>query len=379
MGPALPQTAVNPSNPDPASTPSKLWLWVLLAWVVQALFRVYLDPRPLLSDDAQMPTLWQELSSALVWTLITLALVALARHRWVERAAPLGWLGIHAVATLGVISARCLFIYFSDPYLYWYPGPIQLSEVFVDSTTNNFVASWLLIGVAHAVVQSQKSRQRASEIAALRASLATSQLEALRARLNPHFIFNALNSVAETMHRDVPRADQMLVSLSALLRDGLSNNQRPLRPLREELALVRHYLTMEQARLDERLSLSWQIDPQCLDHEVPVLILQPLVENAILHGIAPCTEKGELSIRAEAAVDGLRLRVENSVGAEAAQRRTTGTGNGLRSIRERLALLYGGAAKLAVRTAEADGHAQRFQVEISIPLADASANAWRVP
>lgn len=364
---------------SPSTNRDRLWLWVGLAWVLGAFFRVFLDPHTRMSPLSTGEMLLPELSSALVWTAITLALVALARQPWVEQGTRFRWLGIHLLAVLALVTVRAVFIFGTDPWLGWYPAPPTLLTVLMDSITNNFVAGWLLIGVAHAVVQSRKRRAREAEITDLRASLAVAQLDALRARLNPHFIFNALNSVAETMHRDVRRADHMLVSLSALLRDGLSNHQPPLRPLREELALVRHYLTMEQARLDERLRVSWDIDPQSLDIDVPVLILQPLVENAILHGIAPFAEPGDLSIRAEAAMEALRLCVENSVGREDHPRPSSGTGNGLRSIRDRLALLYGGAARLDVRTTGDDGIPKRHLVDLSIPLARRGGNPGHLP
>ena len=364
---------MNRSLQGPATPSSRLWLWVLLGWVAESFFRVFLDPRTFMADDLPSPTLSRELGSALVWTLITLALIALARHPSVERAAPLRWIGVHTLATLGVIVVRTLFIAFSDPWLRWYPSPTPLPLVFMNSITNNFVAGWLLIGVAHAVVQSQKSRLRAGEIASLRASLATAQLDALRARLNPHFIFNALNSVAETMHRDVPRADHMLVSLSALLRDGLSSDTRTLRPLREEVTLARHYLTMEQARLDTRLRVVWHLEPQALDCAVPVLLLQPLVENAILHGIAPFTEPGDLWIEAGMTGGALLLRVQNSVGVDNVPPRSSGTGNSLRGLRERLRLLYDGAARMSADAVQSEAGQGRYRVAISIPCATQQA------
>ena len=188
-------------------------------------------------------------------------------------------------------------------------------------------------------------------------------LEALRAQLNPHFLFNALNSVAEMVHIDGELADRMLVALSALLRDALKQEPQQERPLREEIAAIEHYLTIEKIRLGERLQVRWDVDPACLEAPVPVLILQPLVENAIVHAIARRKASGMLAIAASDAGDTLLLRVENSAAPDDGDRR--GNGIGLRSVADRLHLLYGERARMQ----RIDVGSGAYGVELRLPLA----------
>ncbi len=197
-------------------------------------------------------------------------------------------------------------------------------------------------------------------MAELETSLTRTQLEALRAQLNPHFLFNALNSVAEMVHRDAELADRMLVSLSALLRDSLSSEQDQLRPLHEELELVDHYLMIEKIRLGERLQVVRDIQADCVDVPIPALILQPLVENAIVHGIARRRSPGSLCVRGRLHDGQLVLEVQNSVAHADVTR--SGTGIGLQSTRSRLQLLYGERGFLSRQVMENGDHLVRLAI-----------------
>lgn len=310
----------------------------------------------------------QEMSSALVWTGITLALIALARHPRLERRSGMQWIAIHLNAVAAVIVARAFFIYGTDAWLAWYPAPPEFSAVLMTSARNNFIGTWLLIGVAHAIVQFQRAQASARRIAELEAVLATARLHALRAQLNPHFLFNALNSVAEMVHRDADLTDRMLVSISELLRESLSPDQRQQRPLRNEIELVRNYLMIEKIRLGERLEVDWQLDERCLDVPVPVLILQPLVENAIVHAIARRREPSVLAIRAK--VSGSMLVIEVANPTAPGEAPAPGAGIGLGNARGRLQLLHGDQAQL---TRQDTG--DRFSVELRVPIPKAGRRA----
>ena len=253
-------------------------------------------------------------------------------------------------------------MYATNGYFQWYgnqplPG---FADVLATSLSNNFLLAWLVVGIAHGLVYLQRSQQHEQKVRVLEASLAASRLEALRAQLNPHFLFNALNSVAEMVHRDADIADRMLVSLSALLRDGLSTDPAPLRTLREELALVQHYLMIEKIRLAERLVLEMDVPEACLDRTVPALLLQPLVENAIVHGIARRRAPGLLRVSARSVAQGLLIEVTNHVAPGTS---APGNGIGLASTRSRLALLYADRASLDQRTG-VDG---LYRVQVLIP------------
>ena len=139
-------------------------------------------------------------------------------------------------------------------------------------------------------------------------SLHQAQLEALRSQLNPHFLFNTLHSIAELVHSNPRLAEQLIVRLGELLRQVLQTSSRQELTLAEELDFIRGYVEIEQMRLGERLRVIWDIQPEALESRVPSLILQPLVENAIQHGIAASEGTGTLTIRARR-VDG-QLQVE---------------------------------------------------------------------
>lgn len=295
------------------------------------------------------------------WVPFTLGLLWLARRYPIERERALRTVGIHALGVAAIILVKAAYICITNRHFVWYDALPGFGEVLVTSIRNNLMTAWTVVGVCHALVFYQRSRERERDLADMEKTLVAAKLDALRAQINPHFLFNALNSVAEMVHVDKELADEMLVSLSALLRDGLAKEERQVRPLREEIALVEHYLLIEKTRLAERLSVVWDVDRESLDASVPVLILQPLVENAIVHAIAPNKAAGSMTIHARNADGILRLCVENSVDEGAAT--VAGNGVGLRSASGRLELLYGGRARLVRHEADPG----RYMVELHIP------------
>ena len=342
-----------------------LWLLVLLGWTAYSLvFTVQIvQMNDSLETRIGLPeALKLSLGGWLTWVPLTLGLHWLVQRQPIERGRVLRALGLQLAGVLMVVFLRAAYVYATDDYFQWYGGqPLpDFSVVLATSMSNNFLLAWLVVGIAHGLVFLQRSQQHEQQVRFLEASLAASRLEALRAQLNPHFLFNALNSVAEMVHRDADVADRMLVSLSALLRDGLSTDPAPLRPLREELALVNHYLMIEKIRLAERLVLELDIPDVCLDVPVPALVLQPLVENAIVHGIARRRAPGLLRVSAALVEEGLMLEVKNNVAPGAS---APGNGIGLASTKSRLALLYGDRATLEQRTG-VDG---LYRVQVVIP------------
>ncbi|HTL97503.1 MAG TPA: histidine kinase [Holophagaceae bacterium] len=165
------------------------------------------------------------------------------------------------------------------------------------------------------------------------------ELKALRAQLNPHFLFNALNTISALTSVDALRARDMCVKLSDFLRRSLGLGERAAVALSEELELCRGYLAIEQVRFGQRLRLDWQVEPEAERALLPPLLLQPLVENAIKHGISPLPEGGE--VRFEAKLDGawVRILLENPVDSDAP--RPQGLGLGLRQVRQRLLGRFG--------------------------------------
>jgi LytS/YehU family sensor histidine kinase len=174
-------------------------------------------------------------------------------------------------------------------------------------------------------------------------------LRALRAQINPHFLFNCLNSLRHLIAVNPDRAQAMVTSLADMLRYSLDSDRRDLAPLSAELRIVDEYLGLERVRFEERLHVERAIDPAALPVLVPTMLLQSLVDNAIKHGIADLIDGGV--VRVEATVRGaeLQLSVRNTGPLKPA---VNGQGQGLRNAQERLRLLYGGAASLSLRDAQ---------------------------
>lgn len=339
---------------------------VLIWWTTYALF--FSCQIVLLNGPQGMVMTWPQalrfsFGVWMTWVPLTLALCWLVQRHPIQRSRALRSFAMLLAAALAVVLLRSAYVYVTDPVFHWYgyePRP-RFAEVVVTSFDNNFILAWIVIGAAHALLFYRRSLERGRQIAALQASLTEARLEAIQAKLNPHFLFNSLNSVAEVVHQDAEVADRMLVSLSALLRDALSAEAGHCRPLRDEMALVRHYLTIEKVRLQERLQIQWEVDEGYLDVSVPSLILQPLVENAIVHGVARRKASGALRIRAERIGRSLCLEVENCVAL--GEPGVRGSGMGLSAVRGRLQLLYGAGATLEQGVTEAG----RYRVRIALP------------
>ncbi len=256
-------------------------------------------------------------------------------------------LAIHTLAVAAVIALRAVYIYALDPFLHWYEGAPDFQDVLEQSVWNNFFQAWLFIGVGHALVYSERAREREAQASRLVSQLAEARLEALSSRLNPHFLFNALNSIAELVHRDADAADRMIIGLSALLRSSLEQVAHSEVVLEDELRLLGHYLDIEKIRLGERLRVEWEVAPEVRDALVPPLLLQPLVENAVRHGISRRLSPGSIRVRAQR--QGGELQIEIRDDGSEANPAGSGFGIGLATTRDRLKALYGDGAQLDLR------------------------------
>ena len=196
------------------------------------------------------------------------------------------------------------------------------------------------------------------------------QLQALRYQLQPHFLFNTLNAISSLVVSKQPeRATEMIAKLAALLRNTLSFPGTHLVTFREELAVTEEYLSIEQVRFGPRLNLSLSVSPEAAEAQVPRFLLQPIVENAIRHGIARCPNGGEVTITA-AVIDGqLRIDIENDRAEGLLQPGDDGNGLGLANVRTRLEKLYGEQGSVTVSTAQNN----RFLISIQFPLTTASS------
>jgi two-component system sensor histidine kinase AlgZ len=190
-------------------------------------------------------------------------------------------------------------------------------------------------------------------------ALAEARLQALQSRIRPHFLFNSLNAVLALIRRDPKRAERTLEDLADLFR-SLMGDARHFVRLSDEIALLERYAEIEQLRLGERLRITWELDAAPSDALLPPLILQPLLENAVYHGVEPATEAGDVLVRIERRGDRVLARIENPM-IEAETERS-GNRMAMDNIRERLALFFDAEARMDARV-----EAGRYRVEIEIP------------
>lgn len=242
------------------------------------------------------------------------------------------------------------------------PGTPQGGLVLLSYTMNTTIMLWLWLAVW--VGLQMLTRWRRGEIAKWQAEAAARALElqVLRAQINPHFLFNALNNLRALINEDPARAREMLSRLSNTLRHTLQHSAKERVPLGDELAVVRDYVALEQLHHEERLRVDWQVDPATAGASVPPMLLQLLVENAIKHGIARTPGGGTVDIRIGRDGDRLQIAVDNPGQWKPVADAPTSTGLGLVHLRERLARAGGAGADC--RIAAADG-----RVNVTVELA----------
>jgi signal transduction histidine kinase len=230
---------------------------------------------------------------------------------------------------------------------------------------SEIVAFGAVVGALHAIEFYRRYRDGETKLLQLQARLSDAQLRALRAQLNPHFLFNTLNAATTLLHRDPDRADVMLTRLGELLRLTLRSDPSHEVPLSEEIAVLERYLGIMRTRFSDRVTVHCDVDPRAADGLVPSFILQPIVENAFEHGIAKLKRPGEVHIQARAANASLVLTVrDDGPGLESVEP----GGVGLANTRNRLAELYGPAGTLHMFSPKEGGTI----VEVRLPLRSAA-------
>ena len=272
-------------------------------------------------------------------------------RRWFGR--QLAWLPVIVVAFVITVFAFRHGVYLLTgevyehrpwPYLLFYEGVKLLL----------YIGLWL--GIIFGLESFESWRNERERLLAVQKHLAESQLAQLKAQLQPHFLFNALNTISSLMQVDVARADRLLTQLADLLRASLQAGERHLTTLREELELLDLYARIMQERFAGRMRLDWRVEAESLDAAVPALLLQPLLENACKHGVERSTAPVEIVVSARREGDRLEVLVSNT-----GELAGSGGGIGLRNCRERLAVLFGRDASLTL-TAEDGGVVARVSV-----------------
>jgi two-component system LytT family sensor kinase len=343
---------------DPAAPPwRRVLVWALavatpLAWssVAFVYFGMLAMKRPLSVEHAILAGLqdWYP------WALLAPLIFALGRRFRLERQHWISASLVHLicgtlVALLDLAVVTAINQYFGPTVSYVGTFAEVYPRIVLRYFHFAFIIYWVIVAAAHAIDYYRSSRNREMEALRLQAELTQAQLDALRMQLQPHFLFNTLHTIASLV-RDgrTEAATSTIARLGELFRQALGNGQRNEVSLREELAFVDAYLQIEQTRFSDRLAVHFDVDPDTLDARIPTMALQPLVENAIRHGIAVDPNARLLQVRACRRSGALRVEVANE-GAPPDEAMSRAGGVGLANTRARLARLYGEAGRLELR------------------------------
>ena len=312
------------------------------------------------------------------WAILTPPVLWLARTYRFERLTWTRALVMHVPAVFVVTFAHAMLLgagrvltmqFLAGRQVEWWLGVRERFFLYFDWEMMTY---WAIIAVSHAFDYYRESQDRALTTAQLQTRLAEARLQVLQRQLHPHFLFNTLHTISALMHRDIDAADSMLARLSDLLRITLDRVSTQLVPLKDELEFVQKYLEIERTRFGDRLQAAFSIHPDTLDASVPNFVLQPLVENALRHGIGPMVAGGRVEISTHQEGEWLRLIVQDDgYGVSPDRLDAFNTGVGLRNTRSRLEHLYPGNHTFEFQTAPGGGLA----VTIVIPFIAAAAES----
>jgi two-component system LytT family sensor kinase len=361
---------------------SPKWFWTAAIWFGVGLFDATQNVFVMRAEG--MHHAWGRLFLSLLLSWLPWALATPMVLRLGRRYPPTQWRrvstwGVHlsACAAIGLVYAAWVAL-LEDWLNPWAisPGPDPFVQLWLHKFSNGLLAHSILYSVILLVSYMQDSRERLAlqqtEAARLSEQLSKAQLEALRSQIEPHFLFNTLNAIAGLVReKRNDAAVGMIAGLSDFLRRVLEESGRQQVPLGEELEFVQKYLDIQKIRFAERLQLSLDVPRELLPAQVPSLILQPMVENAVKHGIAKRVQGGAIRIAASRANGTLTLRVYNDGPGLPAGWEKTHTGIGIANVRTRLQRLYPDAFELSMRNQEPGG----VEVSLSVPFVLSSSAA----
>jgi two-component system, LytTR family, sensor kinase len=376
---ALPPSP-RPQTPRRSDRPSPLAVFVLWAFVAAAVIGMTAVALSLKSGavDLLERTIWD--IGWIGWAPLTYLVLALCRRHPIDRQRKLPTVLRLALYGLGVVALQILFDFlcinilghvFRDTPLSWQ----YLIYITAYKAHIYYGVYWMIVGAAHAYEFHARYLRSQVISSQLETKLANAELSLLKGQLQPHFLFNTHNSIMALMlKQDNAAAIRMLTRLSDLLRISLSHSRRQVVGLREELATLRLYLDIQHERFRDRLTIELDVPDELHDAGVPHLLLQPLVENSLAHGLADVTENGRLEVRARRDANMLELTVrDNGAGfdgaSSAGRGKPTGGGVGLSNTQERLQQLYGDAQSLEIRSTPGQG----CTVTIRLPYRPAAA------
>ncbi len=295
------------------------------------------------------------------WAVLAPLVVWFSNRYPLEKPALLGALSVHIPTCIALAAIHLTLIILINQAARVVTGtPFTFSEKFTSLFAMHFhwnvLTYWLIVTFSQTLNYYQKYRERELRASQVEAQLVRAELQALRMQLHPHFLFNTLNSISALMYTDVEAADSMLSRLSDLLRSSMRDSDAHEVRLKQELEFLDKYLEIEKIRFADRLTVRKAICPDTLEALVPHLILQPLVENAIRHGIATQSGPGLIEIRAIRENGSLYLQVrDNGPAQKADSLQSRREGIGLTNTRERLKHLYGDSYSFNLRRRQPGG------------------------
>lgn len=321
-----------------------------------------------------LPLLVLELPVWLFWALVTVPIVMLARISPLDRTRVLGSVTLHAAAAITVAVASVAFQTLWYQAFNPYPlGGTSLAAWFWQYFRQYFVVGfmiyWAVVGVYHAFTNYFMYRERELEASRAKAQLTEARLQALKMQLHPHFLFNALNSVSALLEEEPGEARRVIAQMAELLRASLRADARHVIPLEEELDFLRRYLDIERIRFGERLDVTMRIGAETRRAAIPSFLFQPLVENAIRHGIARREDGGRMWLSAERLNGSLVIHVMDD--GPGVSHRPVREGIGLANTRRRLTELYGEEQMLSLCARPGGGLDVRVEIPFR-PLGDPS-------
>jgi two-component system, LytTR family, sensor kinase len=309
----------------------------------------------------------------LVWVLFLPLIVWLSLRYPLQRSKMLPQLGIHIVActlilVLNQIACRTFLPLVPPAMGHETPQRAGTNPLSAVRVVPDIIVYLVTMGTCVVFRSFRDSRERERHAMELEARLAQAKLQALRMQVNPHFLFNTLNAISTLIHTNPQIADDMVADLSELFRISLESSDDQEIPLSQELGLLERYLAIEQRRFGERLQVQQSITPELLNAAVPTLILQPIVENAIRHGIAPYKNVGKIAILGRQIGNQMILSVSDNgkmpVDYPSEEAKSSRHGIGLSNTQARLQQLYGEERLLTVHQGELGG----WKVEMRIPI-----------
>lgn len=357
---------------------SNRWHWIAAVWCAGGLFEASQSVLIMRFAEgkrhAWLPLFATELATWLPWALATPWLIHLARRYPVIRGTTVRTVAVH-LAAFAAISAVAE-AWSATLQVLFNPWGNKRAPTFWDtwSTTLLYqvliflIAYVLILTITYLVDSREKVARQTTEAARLNEELSKAQLAALRGQMEPHFMFNTLNSIAGLV-RDQRNdaAVSMIVGLSEFLRRASEDSHRPQVTLAEEVEYLQRYIDIQKVRFGERLRISVDIPADLLAAQVPNLLLQPLVENAIKHGIGKRISGGTIRVAGARQNGRLCLSVYNDGAGPATDSQSQGAGVGLGNLRTRLQILHGDAAGLRMTRSGEDG----VEVVVTLPLGDA--------